>query len=849
MSSLQQIYIAGSAAGLQTNVKPFMLNDQAFSTLQNAYVWRERVKKREGNRLLGRLRRFTALGSLGNTGASPWSLNLYSTLVPPITPEANAEIDPGSVVIYTTPATTTGNINNVTTASDCEIFTTAPHGLSNGDVVTIASVVGMPPVNSTFTINEVTGASQFKLGQSSGTWGNYVSGGTWTRITAGVTFTDNGDGTLTGDVVGNTGIINYLNGNITLTHTSGAGVAVTVDFGYFPGLPVMGIALREAQADSYEETLFFDTKYAYIFVNDGFQEYLPTPSVTWTGTDSDFFLTTNYRGVNAYNRLFFVTNFNLNLEVPPTTYDPIRYTNDGSAWTDFQPLVAAASTLWQAKIIIPYYGRLLALNTWEGLTADTYTGAQNYFSRCRFSQVGDPVNVDAWRTDIRGKGGFIDAPVNQEIMSATFFKNTLIVFFESSTWQLRYLGEVGFPFLWERISSDFGSESKMSTILFDEGVATVGDKGIVSSNSLNVKRIDQQIPDLVFDFRNDNNGIERVSGIRDFQRQLVFWNYCDSNLSSSTSPRLYPGSVLVYNYMNQTYSIFRDNITAFGIFQPSTGITWDNLDVFWDDDETYWDDADSQSQFPSIVIGNQQGFVLNYGYKTFDDPGLTVHNISLATPPVITSPNHNLETGEFVYLTDLSFLDETVSPVVTTPTSLNEVIYLVTRLTADTFSIATWNSATQSPNYGFSYTPASTATYVGAGRITLLPRMNIQTKDFNPYQEKGAQVKLSYIDFLTDVPGSADAAMTVRLLLNSSPVAVGNVIVGNTQVEQYLPTGYSLPQSDYAWHRFFATTTGQYIRLQMTYDNDLMTTLSTHLAGWSLNAMSLWVRPGSKNIF
>ncbi|OGT44288.1 MAG: hypothetical protein A3F13_02660 [Gammaproteobacteria bacterium RIFCSPHIGHO2_12_FULL_40_19] len=844
MSSLQQIYIAGSAAGLQTNVKPFMLNDQAFSTLENAYVWRERVKKRVGNRLLGRLRRVVDLGSLGNTGASPWAFNLYSTLVPPITPEANAEIEPGSVIIYIPASFTTGNISNVTKAHDCEIFTAAPHGLSTGNKVTIAGVVGMPPVNGDWNNIEVTGASRFKLRTSSQNWGKYVSGGTWTHTTAAVTFTDNGDGTLTGDVIGNTGIINYLTGNVTLTHTSGAGVAVTVDFGYFPGLPVMGIAQRESSTDSDEQTLFFDTVYAYVFVDEAFQEYLP--GTTWTGTDYDFFLTTNYRGVNAYNRLFFVTNFNLNLQAP-TTYDPIRYTNDGGAWTDFQPLVASTHTLWQAKILVPYYGRLLALNTWEGLTADTYTGAQNYFSRCRFSQVGDPVGVDSWRTDIRGKGGFIDAPVNEVIMSATFFKNTLIVFFEKSTWQLRYLGEVGFPFLWERISSDYGSESKMATILFDEGVATVGDKGIVSSNSLNVKRIDQQIPDLVFDFRNSENGIERVGGIRDFQRQLVFWNYCDSNLSSEDDPRIYPNRVLVYNYMNQTYAIFRDNITAFGTFQPSTGITWNQLDIYWDDNEVCWDDADTQSLFPNIVMGNQQGFVLEYGYTTLDDPGLTITGVTLANPIVLTSPNHNLESGEVVYLTGLNFVDGSNVPVAT---DLNERIFQVTRDDADTVSLSEWDTSLTTHQYidDYSFTPAS-GTYVGGGKITLFPRMNIQTKDFNPYQDKGSQVKLSYIDFLTDVPGAPTVAMTVRLLLNSSPIAIGNVEVGNTQVEQYLPTQFYLPQSSYAWHRFFATTTGQYIRLQLTYDDDLMNTLDTHTSGWVLNAMSLWVRPGSRNTF
>lgn len=752
---LQQLYIAGSDIGLELDKKPFMIPDKAFSKIENAYVWRDRVVKRQGLKALGRLRRVFVASSLGNSAASVWTINtLYSTLVPPITPEATAEIEPGSVEI------------------------------------TIGAIV----------------------------------------------FTDQGDGTLTSVTPGNSGTINYITGIIALTHTAGAGVATTVDFNYFPGLPVMGIPDREISTVNDEETIFFDTKYAYKFVGTGFQEF--ATGTTWTGTDSDFFWSTNYRGSTPDARLFFTTNF-----VNDGT-SPMRYT-DGTTWTTFQPIIAdnppsaQQFLLYQAQILIPYYGRLLALNTWEGTTAGTFANAVNIFNRCRFSQIGSPIAADAWRSDQFGKGGFIDAPTNEAITSAIYFKNTLIVTFERSTWQLRYVGEYGLPFIWERISSDFGCESKMSTILFDQGVAAVGDKAIVSSNSLTVQRIDQQIPDVVFGFRNAQNGIERVNGIRDFQRQLVFWNFCDSNLG-----RRYPNRVLVYNYINQCYSIFRDNVTAFGTFQPSNNITWDSLDTFWDDDDVFWDDVDTQSLFPSIVVGNQQGFISYYGYNSLDDPSLSVTAVTLASPIVLTIVNHNLESEEIIQLKDFNFVDGAGAPLAT---DLNDRLFQVTRIDEDNISLSEWNGQSYITNYSF--TPVTTATYVGGGKVALFPKMDIQTKDFNPYSAKGQQVKLSYIDFLTDVPGSSTAAMTVELLLNSSPIAVGNVIVGNRNVEQSLPSPYYLPQSDYAWHRFFATTTGQYIKIRMTFDDNLMNDLSTHTTSWVLNAMSLYVRPGGKQVF
>src|SRR5882672_2604759 len=251
--SLQSIPIIGydQNGGLQTNKKPFLIPDKAFQKLENAYVYRDRTIKREGIQLLGRLRRVLLAQSLGNSGASPWTFTIYSTLVPPIVGETNAEIEPGSVEI------------------------------------TIGAIV----------------------------------------------FTDQGDGTLTSVTAGNSGTINYVTGSVTLTHTAGAGVATTIDFNYFPSLPVMGIQVREISSINSEQTIWFDTKYAYIYstFDDAFQEFIA--GTTWAGTDSDFFWTTNYRGVNPQDRLFFATNF------VNDAADPIRYT-DGVTWTTFTPIVA-----------------------------------------------------------------------------------------------------------------------------------------------------------------------------------------------------------------------------------------------------------------------------------------------------------------------------------------------------------------------------------------------------------------------------------------------------------------------------------------------------------------------------
>lgn len=849
MTGFHQVLIGGyPSGGLTQDRKPALLANEAFSDLENAYVWRERTKKRDGEVPIGRLSRVFTAQSIGNSGSSPWSFNLYTKLS--ITKETNAEIKEGSVII----------------------------------------IIG--------------------------------SGG------GAITFTDQGNGTLTSPTAGNSGTINYMTGAVVLTTTASAGTASTASMTYYPALPVMGILKRDVATIGIDSTVFFDTKYAYQYAN-GFSELVP--GTTWTGSNTDFFWAANYQGATPDLRYFFVTNNNI--DIPNTHYDPIRYYNN-STWTDLQPLVTSTVTLWQALILIPYYGRLLALNTWEGATASTYTGATNFFARCRFSQIGDPTDqTNGWRSDIFGKGGVVDAPTNEAIVSAAFFRNTLIVFFEYSTWQLRYIGEYGLPFIWERISSDFGSVCSYSPIVFDQGVMAVSDRGIIQAAANGVSRLDDQIPEQVFAFEIQNNAPNFVHGIRDFEKELVYWNYLDTSHASTTQS--FPNTVLVFNYRNNTWAIFRDTITCFGISQFQFGITWDSTTTFWESNVS-WDNVDDQQYVDYVTLGTQQGFINIYqnpDAETLDASTLlyattlaiTAVNFSVH-PTQLTVPQHNLENGEIIYIQNTLWVSGS-PPVPTTDPGFNNKIFNVTIVDANTITLGLWDFASQNYN---AVDITSSDVYIGGGVITLLPKMNIQGKDFNPFQGTGKQFKLSFIDFQMDsnLFSPAIAATTIQLFVNSflgeqanlistnqelinssqgcgfitnatqanpckitSPghsLLTGTVIYianvqGMTQLNAAIytitvvdannftlnntdSTGYSayitggiwntspvdgqtyIPGSEYAWYRFYSTQFGQYLRIGLTYDDNLMNQLATHQTPMELNAMNIWFREGGRII-
>jgi hypothetical protein len=916
---MQNVLIGGyPTGGLTQDRKPALLANEAFSELQNAYVYRERTKKRDGEVPMGRLTRIFTNIDIG------------------LTPGGTAS---GNLLVIT------GFISNVSTSANAVVTTTAPHNLITGTSVIITGTLGTTNVNDIHIIVTVLTPTTFSTGvdttgQVYAGDGFFLSNQTlltpalepYASIVPGsvvfiyqtmppIVLTDNGNGLLTSPTPGNSGTINYVTGVETVTTTAPPGTLVIGGFSYYPDLPVMGILKRDVATIGIDSTVFFDTRYAYQFIN-GFQELVP--GTVWSGTNTDFFWAANYQGATPDLRYFFVTNGNI--DIANTLYDPIRYYNS-TTWTDLQPLLTASITLWQSLILIPYYGRLLALNTWEGPTGSTYTGAVNFFARCRFSQIGDPTDqTNGWRSDIFGRGGFIDAPTNEAIVSAAFFRNTLIVFFEYSTWQLRYIGEYGLPFIWERISSDFGAVCTYSSIVFDQGVMGVSDRGIIQAAANGVTRLDDQIPEQVFSFEIQNEAPNFVHGIRHFERELVYWNYLDTSNASTTQS--YPNTVLVFNYRNNSWAKFRDTITCFGTSQFQFGITWDSLTTFWESNVS-WDNVDDQQYVDYVTLGTQHGFINIYQnpdaetpqpVTTLYAPTLFITAVNFATHPTqVTIPSHNLQNGEIIYIQNT--LWSGIDP------GLNNIIYNVTVVDANTITLGIWDFSSQSYD---AVDITSSATYIGGGIVTLFPKMNIQGKDFNPFQGAGKQFKLSYIDFQMDanIASPAIAATTIQLFVNSylgeqanllstnqelinSSQACGFItgatqanpclitspghslitgtlvymanVQGMTQLNSAIyqitvvdanhftlnntdSTGFSaytkggiwnttpingqtyIPGSEYAWYRFYSTQFGQYLRIGMTYDDDLMNQLATHQTPMELNAMNIWFREGGRLI-
>jgi len=863
MAGYSPLRIAGMSSGLVQERENFLIPDDAYPNLENAYVWRERILRKKGYQLLGRLRR-----KIGTTNGS-------GNLVVAITP---TPIQPG-----------------------------------------IASFV--------------VGSDNFQ------DWGGASP----------VTLRTNSSGSA---------VLDRATGILTIT-----GSQAGADVWYYPGLPVMGIRTRELQNSANDQTIFFDQNYAYRFnsVTGQFEEF-PAPA-TWNasaeGVDgAHFFWSTNYwvSQVKVPNdpmtnlfttsgvKLFWETN---NTGEKGNTQDPIRIT-DGTTWVDFFPSVApwsqidSTNFLVNALAFLPYRGRMVMFNTWEGTNT---TSAQNYFNRIRWSTIGNPFipysagppATGSWRDDIRGQGGYLDIPTSEDIVAVGFVRDNLVIYCERSTWQLRYTGRSIAPFQIERVNSELGAEGTFSAVQFDTSLVGIGDKGVVECDSYKSERIDIKIPDFVFGFNDINNGPVRVHGVRDFINRLAFWTVplaASYDARTTSSKKIFPNRRLLYNYENDSWTLFTDSLTTLGTFQSVTSRNWINTPIPWIQCNFPW--INKLSTVPSIVGGNQQGFVEYLDELTSNDVSLMVADITRNSPnpTIITSPNHNLTTGSVISITGIqpgqpfsASLNNPTTSVITNisqsnpaqvtstshglstgdsvqifgvvgMTQINGLKSTITRVSVNRFNLDSIDSTSFSayvsggiwqnlavnvfgivlnsvePENKFMiyyYDPVSqkfdipqinTAgpAYQGGAQISVVENFNITSKKFN-FLDEGQAIQLGYIDILMAATGKDNpGAISLNMYLDYDDVETSNTLPNNDinddslnpVPDMFFNATIPTTQSSLSniggtkfWQRVYCATRANFLTIQYTFSNAQMAGREQQQPV-QIDAQVLWIRKGGR---
>lgn len=737
MANIDRFMIAPINSGMETDVKPFLIPDDAFEELVNAYVFRGRVIKR--------------------FGSTPMNL---------VVDQAEQQLHTRVRINVGTTAAATGDLP----------LTTMPG--------TVGAIGQMFSIGDTiFTVHQPAGA----------TYTTGAATATYDTVTRNLVVTGNNENPLT-------------------------------PVYFYPATPIMGLLSYETAQINNEPAFAFDTQFAYQYVAGGWERL---GTATWTGTDSQFFWGCNYRGANEIDFSLFVMNYN--------SADLIKYWN-GATWNavPFSPILtnAGTTTLRTARCAVWFKKRLLFLNTIE-----RFGGIDKVYSnRIRFSAVGvDAVSANAFVSDIPGKGGFIDASTKEQIISCGFIRDRLIVYFERSTWEVVYTNIDTEPFVYQKINTELGVESTFSVVPFDKALLGMGNVGVHACTGANVDRIDQKIPNEVFDISNQNAGVERVCGVRDYYAQMVYWAFNSGEFNS-----IYPDKVLVFNYINKTWALNEDSITAFGYYQKQTSLTWASWHTPWNQSTWAWNSGSNIGKFRNTIAGNQQGFtfIICPIECSSNAAALSITDISMAPLPsydvTITAINHNLKPGEYV-------LFENVSGI----TGINDKIYRVGLITPNTFIIT---NTDQNPGNPQRFVGA----YTGGGTLARVSNIHITTKQYNFYMDKGYNAYVSKVDFFLERCGGQ---VQVDYFVGSS---TRSMLVDGTTTNSLISTSI-LETSAYAlapyeqsmdrfWHPLYFQADGECIQLKIYMNEGQMLDPDIALVDFQLHAMTFYATPTSSRL-
>lgn len=749
--------IAPIDQGQQNNVEPWLIMDNGFFRLRNAYNWRSRVKKRFGSKVM-------------NGSKTTIQMPLFTRLRMKIGTTSN----PGGNLAGNVPGVVF-KVGQLFSIGD-EVFTVTTAGVNQVMLTTGAS--------ATHTYSTTDGAYSF------------------------------------------------------------TGAAADTDVYFYPAEPVMNFGTYELVNINDEQIFAWDTQFAYIFqFATGWQREDregDAGASEWTpgALTNNFYNISNYRGNNADDFLMFITN--------NVAADGFRYWDGFGASPGFYQLGTATTTqinaagdyLVTARAFIPFFDRLLALAPTENIGGQNVT----FGNRIRWCKVGSPITPDdSWRDDIVGHGGFLDAPVNEYIVGAGNLNNILVIGFERSHFRFSYQNNELDPFRFDKIDSTKGIESINSIISFDRDVKSFGQTGITECNGQNVYRIDNEIPDTIFDISNDNSGPQRVAGIQDFPSELIYWSYPSTDADTGTN-NTYPNRVLVYDYRNKTWSYNDDSITAFGSYYVEENVVWQDIDQTWEEMEQTWNDPSFQDQYRSVIGGNQEGFTFIVSDEiNVNSLSLQITNITYVGSVLsLTIIDHNLPDTSFIKITGVNADGGNMADL------LNNKIFKAYALSSSMVSISTMNVNV-------------TGNYTGGGNAALRSKIDILTKQYNFYNKIGSQMACNRVDFYVDktsteeidgvrVGGqvqidyflSSSSISTVRSGINNGSL-VGTGILETSPFE-LIPLEET---QDRFWHPMYIVGSGENIQLRIYMNDEQMLVPIIAEAPFQLNAMLFYVQKTS----
>ena len=553
-----------------------------------------------------------------------------------------------------------------------------------------------------------------------------VARGTIT-ITAGAqSAVDDGNGNFITTPAGGTGTVNYTTGAMSITFNGSVAGAtpITVTYSVFPGLPVMMVA-NFYNSSNTRQLVVADSRNInrYNGVTNRLVDI--TGMNTFTGGKFDFFSWVNYPDASDNPRLLFSNGV-----------DPIK-SYDGTTVITYVFTLTGVTTL-SARLMFQLKDRLILLRTVEDGTT--------FGKRIRISGTG--ANCDVFDSTATG-AGLIEIPDNSWIMAAAFNRDDLVIFTEQSTWVLQFTGSDVTPFQLTRLDSSRGSQAPFSGITYLNKTTTVSPLGVIATDGYRVERTDDKIPEYSFDSIDQENFALCFAGAVDEDRDHYLIHPAPQSSTSDT--------ILVTNYEEFNYSVYRIALSCMGNFIEQFDITWNDLLAIpnWDQFANQygsWEDFDFMKGLPFAIGGGQNGQIWRMNVNGIEDNPVRIFSATVIDSHTleVTTQFNNFVIGDYIYLNGMTGMEEG-----------NDKQGAITSIPT-----ANYTFRLDMPTERFS-------TYTQFGFASRVIPFESKTKKFNPFANKAAKVRCGYM-YMYVVASDTGLTRNVDIfgITKSNPVVV-----------------------------------------------------------------------------
>ena len=529
-----------------------------------------------------------------------------------------------------------------------------------------------------------------------------------------------------------------------------------------------------------------------------------------------------------------------------------------TGWVNFSPPLTATTVsinglppalyyLVGCLAILPFKDRLLFFSPYVQSSTGTpiqlndtaiwsWNGTPFYSSLVPNNQTS---NMSAYYVDQTGFGGFLSAGISQPMQTFTNNEDVLLIGFGGNGRKTRfaYTANDLQPFLFYNINSELPSTSTFSSVVLDKGAIDIGSFGICITDQQSSQRIDLDIPNAVFQIQKNNNGNQRVSGIRDYLNEWIYFSYPVDN-----SQWKFPTQSFFFNYRDNTWAVFYENFTCHGNYRANDTLTWATLPYnTWGEWSDPWNTGTETEYEIQVIGGTPQGYVLVKGVGTSEglsgyisaisDDGNGLTQIT-SYNHCVTNDNPNTETSDFIYIEGALGTDAA---------NLNNKSYAV-------FKVIDQN------NFVINF-PFPGPIYLGNGQFKRLSHPVFQTKQFPLFWEAGRQVRLGRQQYL--LTKTADGQVTLSIYLSqddtdpwNNPVFAGTpngLIYSQTLLTSLEPQNLQSMVGEgqqQIWHRVSTSLIGDTFQVEITLSDEQMLNFDLATDEIELHAMNFSASPG-----